>query len=164
MYNKVQDMIDTTDTSITLSETTTDSTLLIITCTIGTQQYGFPIDAVREVVRLPALLTLAGAPPVICGLLNLRARYLPVLSGRILVAEPPTYDINNQIIIAGYKEPEFGLLVDQVHDVTILSREQWTPINQHTAAAFFKGVFTAAHTSVILFDVAALKTMVPNNT
>jgi purine-binding chemotaxis protein CheW len=157
-------MTYTTETPIALPDHSSGSSDLIITCVIGTQHYGFPIDAVREIVRLPALLSLAGAPPMVCGLLNLRARYLPVLSGRILVGEPPAYDINNQIIIAGYKEPEFGLLVDQVLDVSTLHREQWTPIHQRTAASYLKGVFTAASVSVILFDVAALTALIPNDT
>ena len=41
---------------------------LIVSFWLGPQQYGLPLEAVREVVRLPALVTLAGAVPALCGL------------------------------------------------------------------------------------------------
>lgn len=136
-------------------------TALMVTCDIGVQQYGLPIAAVSEVVRLPALLSLAGAPPFLCGLLNLRGTYLPVLNGRILVGEPAVYDLSNQIIIAGYDQPAFGLLVDQVGGVQSWAPHKSKPLGKQSAAAFLQAVVTANDTSVVLFDVTALLALVP---
>lgn len=133
---------------------------LMVTCRIGGQEYGLPIEAVREVVRLPALLSLAGAPPFLCGLLNLRGHYVPVLNGRMLVGEPVQYDLSNQIIIAGYGGPACGLLVDQVRDVEAWQPEQWQPLSNQTAAAFLQGVVDTGQAAVVLFDVAALLALV----
>lgn len=150
----------TTDTSLTRPGVAPTDMTLIVTCLLGTQQYGLPIDAVREVVRLPALLSLAGAPPYFCGLVNLRGNYMPVLDGRMLVEEPPWYDLTRQIIVIGYQRPEMGLLVDHVLDVCALQRAQWTPIAQHAAAAFLQGVVSTGPTSAIIFDVAVLLALV----
>jgi chemotaxis signal transduction protein len=123
-----------------------------------------PIEAVREVVRLPALLTLADAPPFLCGLLNLRGSYLPVLDGRVLMGETPTYTLNKQVVIAGYSAPQFGLLVDEVQEVLAVQNSHWTTIGQTFAASFLQGVIHQGNQSVILFDLDALLALVPEKT
>src|SRR5262245_31879932 len=109
---------------------TAESAAHFVTFRIARQQYALALDVVREIVRLPALVVLAGAPPTLCGLLNLRGRYLPVLDGSALVGEPVEYDESNQIVIAGRSQPELGLLVDQVRDVCLVAAEQITPIRR----------------------------------
>jgi purine-binding chemotaxis protein CheW len=146
-----------------LPEESIQRTRLIVTSTIGAQSYAIPIEAVREVVRLPALLNLAGAPPFICGMLNLRGHYISVVDGRILMNEPYTYDLGNQIIILGHDEPQMGLLVDAVCDVYPIQNEQWRSIGHHVAAGFLAGVVTTQEGSVILFDVDALLALVPDD-
>lgn len=130
--------------------------LLTVTFMIGPQQYGLPVGVVLEVVRLPALISLAGAPPVICGLLNLRGQYLPILDGRTLVGEPTTYDLNSQIVIAGHATANFGILVDQVRDVYQLDQSQRSTIPRNTAAPFLQSVINSERGSVLLFDFDAL--------
>jgi purine-binding chemotaxis protein CheW len=137
---------------------------LIVTCTIGPQVYGIAIDAVKEVVRLPALIALAGAPPFVCGMLNLRGSYLPVLNGRVLVDEPAHYDASHQVIIAGREAPEMGLLVDQVLEVYTVPPGQRTQLGNQHAAAFLRSVINTGNASVLLFDVEALLAMLPDTT
>ena len=67
---------------------------LIVSFRLGSQQYSLPVAAVCEVVRLPALVTLVGAAPALCGLLNLRGLYLPVFDGRLLIGEEAGYDLS----------------------------------------------------------------------
>jgi chemotaxis signal transduction protein len=157
-------LVPTAAKPLTLSESAPKNLELVVTCSIGPQQYGLPIEAVREVVRLPALLTLADAPPFICGLLNLRGSYLPVLDGRVLMGETPTYTLSKQIILAGYDAPQFGLLVDEVQEVLAVQNSHWTTIGQNFAASFLHGVIYQGNQSVILFDLAALLALVPDKT
>lgn len=140
----------------TPATTAAPRTTLTVTFLIGPQQYGLPVSVVLEVVRLPALIALAGAPATICGLLNLRGQYLPVLDGRTLIGETASYELNAQIIIAGRTQPLFGVLVDQVCDVYQLEESQTTMLQQGTAAPFLHSVIHSAHGSVLLFDFAAL--------
>ena len=129
---------------------------LVVTFQLGHQHYGLPIAMAREIVRLPALTVLAGAPPALCGLLNLRGQQLPVLDGRVLVGEPALYDLNSQIVIAGRGQPELGLLVDRVHDVYAVADDSIVPIGRPDAAPFLTHVFTIADGSVLLFNLPAL--------
>jgi purine-binding chemotaxis protein CheW len=151
-----------------LLNTSQNDALLTLTFRIGTQYYGLPVSVVVEIVRIPALIPLAGAPPAVIGLLNLRGRYLPVVDGSILIGEPPDYGINNQIIIAGKINnhtilPLLGLRVDQVFDVSTLSLNQFTPFNHSIAASFLKGIIESGKTSVLLFDLDALLTLIPQD-
>jgi chemotaxis signal transduction protein len=157
-------LVPTSAKPLILPDGSTKNLELVVTCSIGHQQYGLPIEAVREVVRLPALLTLADAPPFLCGLLNLRGSYLPVLDSRVLMGETPTYALSKQIIITGYNAPQFGLLVDEVQEVLTIQNSQWTTIGQNFAASFLQGVIHQDHQSVILFDLAALLALIPDNT
>jgi purine-binding chemotaxis protein CheW len=125
-----------------------------------------PVSVVIEIVRLPALVTLAGAPPAVIGLLNLRGRYFPVLDASILVGEPPMYDVSNQIIIVGRieqttLEPLMGLRVDQVIDVRTLSLEHVTPLHDSIAADFLRGVVKTGDDSMLLIEPENLLKMVP---
>jgi purine-binding chemotaxis protein CheW len=156
-----QTILRTSDTLL-LSDGIAHRSQLMVTCRLGPQHYGLPIEAVREVVRLPALLSLAGAPPYVCGMLNMRGNYLPVLDGRILIGEPATYDLSNQVILAGHDTPEVGLLVDEVLEVQTLDLSRWTPLH-HQAASFLQGVINTARGSVVLFDLDALLALVPSD-
>jgi purine-binding chemotaxis protein CheW len=130
--------------------------LATVTFQLGRQEYSLPLEEVREVVPLPALLQLAGAPPLLCGLLHRRGRYLPVLDGRILVGEPAHYDLSRQIVIAGRSQPELGLLVDQVRDVVHFQHHRITRVNEATAAAFVAGVVSTQSGAVVMLNLAAL--------
>jgi purine-binding chemotaxis protein CheW len=138
-----------------------EHTIVMVTFQIAHQQYGLPLHAVIEIVRLPALMTLAGAPSTLCGLLNLRGQYVPVLDGRALVGEPPRYDLTSQIIIAGREKPEVGLLVDQVREVCTVAADQIMPLTRADIAPFLTSVFERTAGSVLLVDLLALLALTP---
>jgi purine-binding chemotaxis protein CheW len=131
---------------------------LFVTFKIAHQQYALPLTVALEIIRLPALVALAGAPPTLCGLLNLRGRYLPVLDARALLGAPVEYDLSSQIVIAGRGTPELGLLVDQVRDVCAVAADRVVPIDRADVAPFLTSVFDLAEESVLVFDLAALLT------
>lgn len=135
---------------------------LFVTFKIAYQLYALPLATALEVVRLPALVELAGAPPTLCGLLNLRGRYLPVLDARALMGAPAMYDLSSQIVIAGRGAPELGLLVDEVRDVCTVAAERVAPINRADVAPFLTSVFDLIEASVLVFDVAALLAFAPD--
>lgn len=155
--------------SDTLSITTANSSVLIVTFRIRAQQYGLPVTSVIEIVRLPALVTLAGSPKEVLGLLNLRGTYLPVLSGHLLMGETPSYGVNSQIVVAGKTQgcnlyPVLGILVDQVIDVYTFSIHQCTTFGHNIAAPFLEGVIKTGERSILLLDTDALRDMIPEGT
>jgi purine-binding chemotaxis protein CheW len=125
---------------------------------LGLQQYALPVEVVREVVRLPTLITLVGAAPATCGLLNLRGHYLPVFDGRLLIGEPAGYDLSKQIMIIGCARPELGLLVDQVDGIVPIAADgavvQWS-----VGSRLIDRVVEVDHRAIILMSLAALLEM-----
>ncbi len=147
----------------TTKEQTVD---LVVTWRIGRQTYGLPVGDVLEVVRVPAMLMLAGAPPHICGLLNRRGEYIPVLDGRVLLEEPPRYDLACQVVLIGNPlavtplQPYLGLLVDQVCDVQMVASRRIVALSRETARPILRGVIDG-NESILLLDTAALIALAP---
>jgi purine-binding chemotaxis protein CheW len=130
---------------------------LVVTFQAGYQRYALPLAEIVEVVQLPALVMVAGSPPSLCGLLNLRGSYVPVLDTRALVGEQPACDLNSRIVIAGRGEPELGLLVDQVFEVAAVDPQQCSTLDGADGSQLLVGVFEHGEASVLLFDLAALR-------
>jgi chemotaxis signal transduction protein len=129
---------------------------LVFSFWLGPQQYGLEVGAVREVVRVAALVDLIGALPMLCGLLNLRGTYLPVLSGRVLVGEPPRYELDDTIIIVGGAQPQLGLLVDQVSEVAAYAPSAHTPIQRGVADPLLDYLIGGEQGAIIVLSAAAL--------
>lgn len=131
----------------------------IVVFVIGEQTYGLPVGDVVEVVRLPALLALSGAPPYLCGLLNRRGAYLPVLDGRALLGDERRYALSQQVLIlsgGGSVEGRLGLLVDEVRGIAGFRPGQLTPCAEGTATPLLRGILNAGSASLLLLDADQL--------
>lgn len=147
--------------SLTAPPDPSGATLYIVIFAIGDQRYGLPVDLVREVVPLPALLELAGAAAGLCGLLNRRGSYIPVLAGRSILGQPSQATLDSHVLLVGPDQPEVGLLVDQVTAVQPISASQSTDLDRRSAGAFLAGVVSTPDGPVLLLHVPALLAMAP---
>lgn len=134
---------------------------LAVTCMIAGQEYGLPVTAVREVVSVPSMLPLAGAPSYVRGLLNLRSRFIPVLDGRTLVGQPAPIELTNQVIILGKAAPEFGLLVDQARSVSQVTPALSVTAPRETGLPILGDVLEASDRAALLLNVQALRELLP---
>lgn len=134
---------------------------LAVICNIAGHAFGLPIAAVREVVSLPSLLTLAGAPPYLPGLLNLRGEYLPVLDGRILIGGDAPLRVTNQVIILGGAAAQFGLIVDQAQAVRSVAVARTTSSTRSTTLPIIGDVIDDGAEAAMLLDVIALHALLP---
>jgi len=82
---------------------------------VGDQRFALPINAVREVVRRPALTQVPHAPDSLIGLANLRGTVLPVVSLAALVGEATTEA--GSVIVLAQADP-LGILVDTVSSLS----------------------------------------------
>lgn len=137
-----------------------DRRMDLLTCRVGSQYYGLPVMEVREVVRLPALLILAGAPACCCGMLYLRGTHVPIIDSHILLDEPPHYSLTSQIVIIGRDKPEVGLLVEEVCEVLVTTMNHWAHFQVDTVSPVLRGIVTHDNANIIVFDVEALKQLV----
>lgn len=96
-----------------------------------------PLDAVREVVAMPALSQLPGAPYHIRGLLNLRGELIPVfdLMARLnltAAAQP----VDQLLLVCEQEGQSLGLCVDDAEEVVEIGRSAFAPLEPAVAATF----------------------------
>lgn len=128
----------------------------VVTFHLADQRYALPLDAVLQVVRMPGLTHIAGSPAAVCGLLNLRGRFLPVLDGRVLVGTAPSSSLDSCVLILAHDgRPALGLLADEAEAVRTFSHDDLTVLPH--SAAFIAGVLRGTSGPTILLDPAALQ-------
>lgn len=101
-----------------------------VTFRVGSQTFALPLAAVQQVIRLPALTLIAGAPPFVVGLLDLYGHVIPVLWGHRLLDQLPTVHLDSMVIVIGLDADhlQLGLLVDEVYKVCHASSDTMTPL------------------------------------
>lgn len=141
---------------IAATQAPTGAVPLVVTFRVGRQHYALPLTAVLQVVRLPALTVVPGAPPTLCGLLNLRGSFVPVLDGHVLLGEPGSISLESQLIVIGAANgaPRVSLLVDEVDTVRAFAPASFTALA--STNALVSAMLHERDTSVMLLDPEAL--------
>jgi purine-binding chemotaxis protein CheW len=91
---------------------------------VGEGLFGFRLDRVGEVIRLPGLAHMPLAPSSLLGIANLRGDVLPVVSLRRLLGLPdaPVTDSTRVIVMAG--GAAVGFVVDAIHHLLNVRADQ----------------------------------------
>jgi purine-binding chemotaxis protein CheW len=99
--------------------------LEIVTFSLGDELFGISSQFVREVVGLPNITPVPGAPRFLLGLSNLRGTILAVLDLLPLFGRTRTglADLT-RLLVLGLEQPEFGLVADAVRDWQVISRDE----------------------------------------
>jgi purine-binding chemotaxis protein CheW len=91
---------------------------------IDDKLFGFRIEEVVEIIRVPNLACMPLTPRSLLGLANLRGVVLPVISLRRLLALPdPPFSEATRVIVINRDAP-VGLVVDRIKNLVALSIEQ----------------------------------------
>lgn len=102
--------------------------LQLILFNLGNTLYGIPIEQVSEINRLETITPLPKAPQFIEGVINLRGNVVPVIDLRRRFGMNKVDRTNkNKIIILLVGKRLFGIIVDSVHEVITLTRENIEP-------------------------------------
>jgi purine-binding chemotaxis protein CheW len=82
--------------------------------------FGFRLEEVREIIRVPNLACMPLAPRSLLGLANLRGIVLPVVSLRRFLGLPdPPFDETTRVIVINRDAP-VGLVVDRIKNLVAL--------------------------------------------
>jgi purine-binding chemotaxis protein CheW len=135
-----------------ISETAAGRTLLF---RVGSTVYGCDIDAVREILPYRRATRLPGAPTFVQGLVNIRGTIVTVIDLGVRLEPSREAIVEGSIIMAEHGARLLGVVVEEVMDVRVLSREDGAlPAND--ADAVVRGVGHADDTVVVLLDVHTL--------
>jgi purine-binding chemotaxis protein CheW len=137
-----------------------------LTFLLAGETYGVPVLAVREIIRLCPITSVAGMPPHVRGVINLRGRVIPLVDLRVRFGLPATADHDRTCIIvaqvaatAGGTRP-YAVVVDGVEEVAGIAATDITPppdLGDVVDVRFITGMARrgASFTTLIDLDVVA---------
>lgn len=124
-------------------------------------RYAVAVQAVREVVWLPALAPFQELPPHIVGVFNLRGRIVPVLDlGARFGFERRPARLQDQVVVVEDGPHCLGLLVNELHDVSAVPSDAIEPVGHFQLPGgqtrFLRGVVKGDDGLLMLLDLSAL--------
>lgn len=101
--------------------------LLVVAFSLGQERYAIEAEWVREVVRLTDFTPVAGAPPMVSGVINHRGEIVAIVDLRMLfgTASQGLVDML-RVVLVGADKVEFGLLASRVVEFEALRPEELT--------------------------------------
>ena len=128
----------------------------MVTFTAGTEEFGVPILAVREIVRMMEITIVPNSPPDVEGIVNLRGKVIPVvdLRRRFRMENADKAD-EQRIIVLELGEHTVGFTVDTVGQVLSADSDQIEhppTVSSGNSAAFIDGIVKLDDRLVILLD------------
>lgn len=132
--------------------------LHLVTFTLDREDFGIPIERVREIVRLGPITRVPEGPPHVRGVTNLRGRILPVVEIKTrlgLAAALPT-PRSRIVVVEATGGRLLGILVDAVGQVLKVPVTAVTPPPPEVLSAsadYFTGVARQEPRLIILLDL-----------
>lgn len=104
---------------------------------LGAEEYGLPLDAVDEVMRLPEQITrLPNAPDFIEGIVTLRGKVIPVIDQRVRFASAlDGTQARPRIVVTTVEGRKAGFIVDSAAEITDLAADRITATSDLAAEA-----------------------------
>ena len=102
----------------------------LVVCALGGEEYGLPIEQVREIVRFTEPRPVASDVPWMRGVISLRGRLVPVhdLAVRLGVGEARVPPASAKLVIVEAADEPVGVLVDDVVEVLRVDEVQLEPV------------------------------------
>jgi purine-binding chemotaxis protein CheW len=131
-----------------------------VTCAVAGEEYGLPVESVREVLRYERPRTVPGASGALLGVLALRGRAIPVADlGRALGLgeRPGAFEpaAGAAVVVLEERTRALGLVVDRVADVVTVAGEQLEAL-PFAPGAHVAAIATLGERLVVLLDAASL--------
>ncbi|MBI2382660.1 MAG: chemotaxis protein CheW [Gammaproteobacteria bacterium] len=127
---------------------------------LGGQLYGVDVLKVQEVLRMPEITPVSGAPAHVLGVINLRGAIVTVMDLRSRMSLPPqAATAASRVVVVDYDNLNVGLVVDRVADVMQLRAEEIAPAPNVGGGPSNKEVRGVVHRNgelVILLDLVQL--------
>lgn len=122
--------------NVTQESRTVSEEIQLVCFRIGDDEFGAPINTIREIDRVSRITAIPEAPHYIEGLSNLRGEVLPIINlrKRFLLPEKQTDD-KSRVVVADIEGRKTGLLVDSVSHVLRIQRNVISGPPQETSGS-----------------------------
>jgi purine-binding chemotaxis protein CheW len=129
------------------------------------EEYAVTIQSVKEIIRLPVIVRVPGAPVYVEGVVNIRGTILPVINLRRKLNLPvKESDDRFRIVVVDLSGMPTGLIVDAVQEVRKIAADQIAPVpdilRSHLDTGYLQGVVKPAdlQRSILLLDLQNILT------
>jgi purine-binding chemotaxis protein CheW len=133
-----------------------------LTFRLGAEEYGIDILKVQEIRRYDHPTAIAGTPPFIRGVVDLRGIIVPIVDLRLKFGlDQSPYDDFTVAIILNVADRVVGVVVDLVSDVVTLAPEAMKAMPDLGSAVdtvFHVGIGRIGDRMIILLDIERLMT------
>jgi purine-binding chemotaxis protein CheW len=142
-------------------------TIRFLLCKLAEEQYGVPMDVVREVIRWRRPTPVPGTPATVVGMLHHRGIILPVIDVRSLVGlHQPGPTRSTRIIVVEQATIQAGIVADAVADIVHVDDATIEPLPSSlpaTHAQYLGGLLVHDEQPVALLDLAAVFAIITAN-
>jgi purine-binding chemotaxis protein CheW len=130
-----------------------------LTFQLMAEQYGVPIETVREINRVGEITPVPRTPECVKGVMNLRGKIIPVVNLRVKFGmEPQAYTRDTCIIVIDTQIGQVGMIVDSVKEVVDLKDNQIEPspvLGNEASMTFVRGMGKVDQRVIILVDIVS---------
>jgi len=130
-----------------------------LTFQLMAEQYGVPIETVREINRVGEITPVPRTPEYVKGVMNLRGKIIPVVNLRVKFGmAPQEYTRDTCIIVIDTEIGQVGMIVDSVKEVVDLTDNQIEPspiLGNETTMSFVRGMGKVDQRVIILVDIVS---------
>ncbi|MCX6131223.1 MAG: chemotaxis protein CheW [Proteobacteria bacterium] len=125
--------------------------------TLGGQTFGIAIGLVREINQVPEITPVPNAPHCVVGVINLRAKVIPVVDLRLkFKLQPRPFNRDTCVIIVEAEQGLVAVVVDTVASVIVLKNDQIdapSALVQGAANKLILGLARVGEGLVIILDI-----------
>ncbi|MDR0926316.1 MAG: chemotaxis protein CheW [Ignavibacteria bacterium] len=106
-----------------------DDYLQIIGFTLGDEEFGVDIFAIKEIIRMPVMTRVPNAPRFVVGVVNMRGKVIPIIDLCIRFNLPMSEKriSDRKIIVIEHENKTVGFLVDAVNQVLNINKSATEP-------------------------------------
>jgi purine-binding chemotaxis protein CheW len=132
-----------------------------LTFTLGNEEYGIPIQKVKEIIGIMDITNIPKTPQFIKGVINLRGKIIPVMDLRLKFGfEEKAYNQRTCIIVVEINIADtkrmMGIVVDTVSEVVNIQKWEIEPPPQydlHADNEFLIGMGKVKGKVILLLDI-----------
>jgi purine-binding chemotaxis protein CheW len=129
----------------------------LVVFSLHAEEYALPISSVQEIIRFSEPRAVASSDPVVCGVISLRGRIVPVLDLALRLGLDPIQGASEaKIVIAETGEDVTGFVVDDVTEVLTVEAEQIDEAPASITSGCITGVAKIEDRLVVVLEPSAL--------
>ena len=126
----------------------------------GNEEFGVPIDAVREIIKIGMVTAIPDSPDFIKGIVNVRGEIVTAIDVKLRFRLPDVRDAEaKHIVVTKQEDGLFGLIVDEVVEVLRIQKDDIKPppsLVTRIHKKYINGVISHDSRLIILLDLTKI--------